>query len=102
MARSIDQSFYNSKTWRRTAAAYKKSVNGLCELCLKEGRREPGKIVHHVDELSDPSKIEGAEGAKRAYSFDNLMLVCEPHHNQIHFQKKPKRYRVDEDGRLIF
>ena len=87
--------FYKSQQWKRCAAAYKKSVGGLCERCLKEGRYTAGVIVHHKiyltpDNITDPAI---------ALSFDNLELVCRDCHWVEHY-KRDKRYKVDAFGRV--
>lgn len=104
MAKEYAKSFYNSKNWKKTRAAYFKLMRGQCERCKKEyeeGKRSladinPGYIVHHKEHitpenLSDPSI---------ALSFDNLELLCEYHHNNEH-KAKPKRYKFDSNGNVI-
>lgn len=83
--------FYTSSTWQRTRDAYKKSVGGLCERCLKAGLVRPGVIVHHKihledDKLSDPTI---------SLSHDNLELLCRECHAAEHAKK---RYVIDANG----
>lgn len=91
-----DKRFYNSKAWKDTREAYKRSVGGLCERCLKQGLYVPGEIVHHKihltsDNVNDPSVT---------LNYDNLELVCRDCHGQIH--RGPRRWRVDpETGRVL-
>ena len=89
-------SFYKSMTWQRCRNAYIKSVGGLCERCLKRGLYVPGVIVHHKvhltpENISDPTV---------SCCFDNLELLCRNCHGDEHGRLK-KRYRFDEDGRVI-
>lgn len=96
MAKSIESSFYRSRAWRKCRAAYISKCGGLCELCLKNGIYTPGDIVHHKiflteDNYKDPSI---------ALNFDNLILVCASHHNQIHFANA-RRYTISPDGAVI-
>lgn len=88
-------SFYKSKAWQRCRSGYIKSVGGLCERCLAEGRIVPGVIVHHKiyvtpENINEPSVI---------LNWDNLELLCREHHEQEHARQK-KRYTIDECGRV--
>ncbi len=90
------ESFYKSKTWERTRAAYASSKSGLCELCLASGQIVPGEIVHHKtaltpDNINDPTIT---------LSWNNLQLLCREHHAQVHKQLD-RRYDIDEQGRII-
>lgn len=96
MARSIETAFYKSKAWKQCRAAYISKCGGLCEMCLAKGIYKPGYIVHHKiylteDNYKDPSI---------ALNSENLIYVCEPCHNTIHFAHG-KRYRIDEQGNVI-
>lgn len=91
------KSFYKSSAWVHTREAYAKSVGGLCEECLKQGLYNPGEIVHHKKpitprNINDPGVTLNPE---------NLCLLCRLHHAAAH-AKNPKRYRLDEQGRVIF
>ena len=86
-------SFYKSKAWQRTRAAYAKSVGGLCERCLKAGRYNAGVIVHHKVHLT-PELITRPE---IALSFDNLELLCKTCHDEER-ERTPKRWRIAPDG----
>lgn len=88
-------SFYKSKAWQRTRAAYAKSVGGLCEQCLRAGRYNAGVIVHHKVHLT-PELITRPE---IALSFENLELLCRDCHAQEHDGLK-LRYRFDDNGNL--
>ena len=89
------KTFYKSQAWKRTQAAYKSKMGGLCERCRAKGLIVPGVIVHHKcyitpENINDPSI---------ALSFDNLELLCILCHNQEH-TGAVKRYKVDELGRV--
>lgn len=86
-------SFYTSRAWADTRRAYRKSVGGLCERCLANGRIVPGEIVHHKihltpDNINDPTIT---------LSFENLELVCRDCHAAIH-KAREQRYKVDKFG----
>ena len=87
--------FYSSKAWQHCRAAYKKSVGGLCEICLAKGLIVPADIVHHKvaitpENINDPSIT---------LDWNNLQCVCADCHAAIHIAKQ-KRYKLDELGRV--
>ena len=85
--------FYKSKTWQSCRLAYAKSVGGLCEECLKQGRYNAGVIVHHKVHIN-PENIEVPE---ITMNFENLELLCRDCHAAQH-GKRQKRYKVDDFG----
>ena len=90
--------FYYTIQWQNTRAQYKKSVGGLCELCLKDGIVTAGAIVHH----KIPVTPENMTDPNITLNWDNLMLLCRKHHAEVHenmYQRK-RRYTVDEYGRV--
>lgn len=88
--------FYSSKAWKETRRAYRKSVGGLCEICLKKGIYKPGEIVHHKMYLTP----ENVNDPAVALNWANLQLVCRDCHAELHGDTR--RYKVDELGRVIF
>lgn len=96
MAQSFARKFYSGKPWQLCRDAYAKSVSGLCERCLRAGLYEPGTIVHHKIHLT----AQNIQDADVALNWDNLELVCRKCHAEEH-GKKPKRYELDEMGRMI-
>lgn len=90
------EKFYKSKAWQACRIAYAKSVGGLCEQCLKNGRYNPGVIVHHKIHIT-PENIECQE---ITMDFRNLELLCREHHAEQH-TGRVKRYKVDDMGRVI-
>ena len=90
------QQFYSSTAWKNTREAYAKSKGNLCELCLKQGRYNPSEIVHHRIELT-PNNIDNPAVT---LAWGNLCCVCRECHAKIH-GKKPKRFKIDELGRVI-
>lgn len=96
MATQAASKFYGSAEWQAVRAAYKKSVGGLCERCLKRGLYNPGEIVHHktyinMDNLTDPKVLT---------DFSNLELLCRKCHAEEH-DKLKRRYQVDALGHII-
>ena len=87
--------FYSSRAWQECRKAYKKSVGGLCERCLKTGRLTPGEIVHHKIHLT-PQNINNAAVC---LSWANLECVCRDCHADLH-SKKNKRFVIDAQGRI--
>jgi 5-methylcytosine-specific restriction endonuclease McrA len=90
--------FYKTAAWLKCREAYIKSVGGLCERCLADGKIVPGYIVHHKIHLNpfnvtDPSIT---------LNWNNLEYLCLECHNQEHFkQKVAKRYAIDADGKVF-
>lgn len=87
--------FYKSAAWKKTQAAYKAQVGGLCERCKAKGLIVPGVIVHHKthitpNNISDPSVT---------LSTSNLELLCRDCHAQEHFGIE-RRFMIDELGRV--
>ena len=97
--RSIDESFYNSKRWRKVAAAYRKYSGGLCERCRAKGMFTPAEVVHHKTHLTS----ENVSDPFIAYGFDNLECLCLDCHNLEHFGKKAerRRYEIGKDGKIL-
>ena len=92
--------FYKSAQWEQCRLSYLKSVGGLCEQCKAQGRITPAKIVHHKiflnqSNINDPTVT---------LNWHNLEAVCKQCHEDIHEncgRKQPKRYIVDDLGRII-
>ena len=89
------RSFYLSKAWKETRAAYAKSKRNLCEPCLEQGLYKPCEIVHHKiiltpENITDPSVT---------LDWDNLQCVCRDCHAKIH-DRRQRRYKIDELGRV--
>ena len=88
------EAFYKSKRWQRTSEAYRKSVGGLCEKCMKSGIYRPAEAVHHKIHLT-PENIHRPEVA---LAWENLEALCRDCHGGEH--RSPRRWRVDpETGR---
>ena len=107
MAQDFARAFYSSNAWRRTRNAYRKSVGGLCELCLTRGIIRAADVVHHktpltADNINNPAITSG---------FDNLEALCADCHRERHPEEHAraaeimrkrfgKRWKVDEAGRV--
>lgn len=95
LARDFARAFYNSDAWDNCRKAYAKSVGGLCERCLKEGRYTPGKVVHHKTHLN-PGNINDPAVT---LAWGNLQLLCMDCHAAVH-RTQSRRYTVDQYGRV--
>ena len=95
--RDFAKGFYKSKAWKDCRAAYAKSVGGLCEVCLAEGRYVAGEIVHHKTHIN-PDNISDV---RVILDWNNLQLVCRDCHARLHSNKEGQRYKIDEMGRVI-
>ena len=97
MAKAFAKGFYNSKAWERCRDAYAKSAGNLCEDCLEAGVYTPGRIVHHLVELT-PDNIGDAN---ITLGWDNLRLVCYDCHIKRHSERGSVRYRFDAEGHIL-
>ena len=90
------ETFYKSRRWQKTRAAYLRSVGGLCERCLKKGLYHPAVIVHHKVYLT----AENINTPEIALSWNNLEAVCRECHEDEH-SGQDRRYKIAEDGSVI-
>lgn len=95
------ESFYTSWIWRRCRKAFAESKGNLCERCLKRGVIEPGSKdrpleVHH----KVPITAENVNDPGVALNWANLELLCKTCHDEER-ERKPKRWRIDKDGRVM-
>ena len=97
---SKHSAFYNSMAWQNTSKAYRQSVGGLCECCMKRGLVTPAEIVHHKTPLTD----ENINDLSISLSWDNLEALCRlchaEAHEEMYRQRTKKRYKVDRFGRV--
>ena len=68
-----------------------------CERCLKEGRITAGAEVHHKTRLT----ADNLDNPRIALDENNFELLCAECHQREHDKHKPRRWRVDESGRVI-
>lgn len=73
-----------------------KRTNGLCEMCLDEGRTELATVVDHVTPLALGGSDEDS----------NTRNLCDPHHKQVTAEQfghatKPHLRGCDAAGRPI-
>lgn len=105
MARKFAKSFYDSKEWYKTRSAFAKSKLYLCEVCHKPvviGRKSiDGRLqghVHHKIWLNE----NNINDVSITLGWDNLQLLCEGCHNNIHNRSSVSRKVVfDELGRVV-
>ena len=93
--RSIDESFYKTREWKDCRTGYLDKVNHLCERCLANGLYVPARFVHHKIYLTR----ENYKHPEISLNFDNLEALCFDCHNNEHFEKKQKRWRI-VDGKV--
>ena len=90
--------FYNSFAWKETRRAYKQSVGGLCERCLKDGIIASADVVHHIVPLTE----ETISDLNLSLNWDNLMALCTKCHAEVHSdrekEKALRRYNIGPDG----
>ena len=98
--RNVSQPFYKSSAWKRCRAGYIKSVGGLCERCLTDGKIVSGYIVHHKEHLTEDT----IHNPEVSLSWSNLEYLCLDCHNKEHFQKEKivnDDVMFDDYGNLI-
>lgn len=87
--------FYGTDAWKRCRAAALRRDHGLCQHCLKEGRRAVdahgrsfpvlATMVHHIRHLDEHPEL--------ALNLDNLVSLCDSCHEKEH----PERHRYKEE-----
>lgn len=91
------ESFYKSKAWQACRDAAIRRDKYLCVDCLKRGAHTPAEEVHHIKPIT-PANISDPE---ITLSLDNLVSLCRGCHKARHGDREPRRYQVDENGRVI-
>ncbi len=92
------RSFYESKAWKDTRAAFLTSKRWICERCKENGTYNAAEIAHHRvyltrQNISDPNV---------ALAWSNLEALCQDCHNKEHHAKVcGRRYRIDAQGNAI-
>jgi len=69
------RSFYKSKAWRDTQAAYMSSKHYICERC-----GDMAKVVHHREYITP----ENINDPNITLSWSNLEALCQDCHNKEH------------------
>lgn len=86
---------YNCEHWKKVRKLKKNMANGLCEMCLEEGRATAGKIVHHIEPITEKNYMDD----NIMYGLDNLKFVCDSCHIKIHFSE-PDEFYFDKEGNV--
>ena len=94
MAKLLNNGFYQSYAWTRCRQAYIASSDGLCERCKRKGIINAGRVVHHIIEMDEKTCHDPA----LAFGFDNLELVCQSCHEEIH--RGARMYKFDAMGNV--
>ena len=100
MAKQYAKKFYKSKAWQDCRSGYISSVQGLCERCLSKGKLRPGKIVHHIEYITQGN----IDDPFITLNWDNLEYVCQDCHNDEHHSAHStvrEDVTFDDDGNLI-
>lgn len=86
-------SFYHTKEWKRTRAAFLACRNYVCEICGK-----PASIAHHKVHLTDGNVSDPTV----SLSFDNLQALCTDCHAREHGLGSTAQGLVfDSNGNLV-
>ncbi len=93
------EKFYASNAWKQCRKYIWQRDQGLCVDCKKRGKVTPAEEVHHINEITP----ENITDPNITLNPDNLVSLCRECHRRRHgSQTEPKRYTVDENGRVIF
>ena len=94
------KAFYSSQAWKDARRNYKKSVGGLCEMCLSKGIITPAEIVHHKIPLNN----KNVSDLNISLGWCNLQALCRQCHAKAHedmyAERTGKRYTIDNNGRV--
>jgi len=72
---------YNTTTWKALRIE-KLKKDPLCEVCLKKGRVESARDVHHKKPISTGKTKADKQGL--GFNFDNLQSLCTQCHKDAH------------------
>lgn len=76
--------FYNSTAWKKKRQEILERDNHECQHCKAEGKFSNQCLqVHHIKELEDYPSL--------ALDNDNLITICNRHHNLVH--DKGRKFR---------
>lgn len=90
--------FYSSGAWKQARELAKKRDHYLCVDCLRAGRVTIAEEVHHIV----PITPETVRDPMITLRLDNLKSLCRECHKKYDPRRVPRRYKVDEFGRVIF
>jgi len=68
MSRGVRDTFYNTPKWRRTKAAYEKTVPHVCVVCGKQDLVGMDLTVDHILPRHDYPDLQ--------YDLNNLQIMC--------------------------
>lgn len=81
-----EQSFYSSKGWITLRDDMRNRHKGMCVLCYSEHNIKFLDCVHHIVEIK--------EDYERRLDADNLICLCNKHHDYVH-----KKYEKSTEDR---
>lgn len=85
--------FYKSDRWHEARRQVILRDKGMCQMC-----GDVGTQVHHKIHLT----IRNVDDPEVATNPDNLILLCDHCHNEVHHRVgKHMQYKFDEDGNII-
>ena len=89
----MNDEFYNSKPWRKLSQRILKKQHYECQVCKKEGKHTKADLVHHVHFVNDRPDLKLSEYDENGEL--NLIAICKPCHNTIHFGSKEKPLTIE-------
>lgn len=72
---------YNSVTWKKLRLE-KLKKNPLCEVCLKRGKVESARDVHHITPIGTVESKQAKQVL--GFDFENLQSLCKQCHKDQH------------------
>lgn len=88
--------FYSSGAWKAVRELAKQRDHYLCVDCFRAGKITPAEEVHHIIPLT----AQNVNDPMVALRLDNLKSLCRECHKKYDPKRIPKRYKVDEFGRV--
>lgn len=67
---------YSSKKWIQIRDRVRQRDRKLCLMCLDQNKIEPIDVVHHI--------VPYKEDESLTYNMNNLICLCNKHHNIVH------------------
>lgn len=68
--------FYSEKKWIEIRNKVRQRDRKLCLFCLDENKIESVDVVHHIVPIKEDESL--------AYDMNNLICLCNKHHNLVH------------------
>lgn len=87
--------FYSTKKWIEIRNKVRQRDRKLCLFCLDESKIEVANVVHHIVPMKENESL--------AYDMNNLICLCNKHHNLVHelYDEPIERTQTQELLRIL-